>query len=73
MVLAVHNHKQLDVVSWQDKKLVTLLSTAVDVWAPNVHVLHKILGLYGKLLIPSSVIYVAYQEFMRGVDVTDEL
>ena len=39
MVIWNHIHRQMGVVSWQDKKLVTLLSTAAAPWEPNSKVL----------------------------------
>ena len=63
----------MGVVSWQDKKLVTLLSTAAAPWAPNCTVLRRIPGLRGQLKVPSSPMHRQYVEYMRGVDVTDQL
>lgn len=63
----------MGVVSWQDKKLVTLLSTAAAPWEPNSKVLRRIPGLQGQLVVPSSPMHRQYVEYMRGVDVTDQL
>jgi len=73
MLIKNHIHKQMGVVSWQDKKLVTLLSTAAPPWEPNTKVLRRILGLRGQLIVPSSPMHRQYVEYMRGVDVTDQL
>ena len=73
MVMWTHVHRQMGVVSWQDKKLVTLLSTAAAPWEPNSKVLRRIPGLLGQLVVPSSPMHRQYVEYMRGVDVTDQL
>ena len=73
MVIWNHIHRQMGVVSWQDKKLVTLLSTAAAPWEPNSKVLRRIPGLHGQLVVPSSPMHRQYVEYMRGVDVTDQL
>ena len=73
MVIWNHVHRQMGVVSWQDKKLVTLLSTAAAPWEPNSKVLRRIPGLTGQLVVPSSPMHRQYVEYMRGVDVTDQL
>ena len=73
MVIWNHVHRQMGVVSWQDKKLVTLLSTAAAPWEPNTKVLRRIPGLHGQLMVPSSPMHRQYVEYMRGVDVTDQL
>lgn len=73
MLIRTHVHRQMGVVSWQDKKLVTLLSTATAPWAPNTKVLRRVVGLQGQLVVPSSPMHQQYVEYMRGVDVTDQL
>jgi hypothetical protein len=73
MVIWNHVHRQMGVVSWQDKKLVTLLSTAAAPWEPNSKVLRRIPGIQGQLVVPSSPMHRQYIEYMRGVDVTDQL
>lgn len=73
LLIRVHDHRQMAVVSWQDKCLVTLLSTAASPWEPGVSVLRRIPGMRGQLKVPSSPIHVQYQEYMRGVDVTDQI
>ena len=73
MLIRTHVHRQMGVVSWQDSKLVTLISTAAPPWAPEVTVLRRIPGLRGQLLVPSSPMHVQYTEYMRGVDVTNQL
>ena len=73
MVIKVHDHRQMAVVSWQDKCLVTLLSTAANPWEPGVVVLRKLKGMRGQLVVPSSPIHTQYQEYMRGVDVSDQI
>lgn len=73
MLLRTHVHRQMGVVSWQDKKLVTLLSTAAPPWAPNTKVLRRIPGMTGQLIVPSLPMVTQYIEYMRGVDVTDQL
>jgi hypothetical protein len=45
MLIRTHVHRQMGVVSWKDKKLVTLLTTATTPWEPNVQVLRRIRGL----------------------------
>jgi hypothetical protein len=57
MLIRTHVHRQMGVLSWQDKKLVTLLSTTAPLWAPNVKAPRRIPGLRGKLLVPSSSMY----------------
>lgn len=69
----MHVHKQMGVVSWQDKQIVTILSTAAAPWEPGVSVLRRVVGLKGKLVVPSSPMHTQYVEYMRGVDVTDQL
>jgi len=73
MLIRTHIHRQIGVVSWQDKKLVTLLSTAVPPWTPGVSVLRHVSGIRGQLIIPSSLMHTSYVEYMRGMDVTDHL
>ena len=73
MVIWNHVHRQMGVVSWQDKKLVPLLSTAAAPWEPNNKVLRRIPGLTGQLVVPSSPMHRQYVEYMRGVDVADQL
>ena len=73
MVIWTHVHRQMGVVSWQDKKMVTLLSTAAAPWEPNTKVLRRIPGLKGQLVVPSSPMHRQYVEYMRGVDVADQL
>ena len=60
-------------ISWQDKQLVILLSTAANPWAPNVTVLRRRRGRAGQQVVPSTPVHLQYQENMRGVDVTDML
>ena len=73
MLIWNHVHRQMGVVSWQDKKLVTLHSTAAAPWEPNSKVLRRIPGLRGPLVVLSSPMHRQYVEYMRGVDVTDQL
>ena len=73
MLIRNHVHRQMGVVSWQDKKMVTLLSTAAAPWEPNTQVLRRIPGMRGQLIVPSSPMHRQYVEYMRGVDVTDQL
>ena len=73
MLIRNHVHRQMGVVSWQDKKLVTLFSTAAAPWEPNTKVLRRVDGLRGRLIVPSSPMHRQYVEYMRGVDVTDQL
>ena len=73
MLIRVHVHRQIGCVSWQDSKLVTLISTAAPPWAPDVSVLRRVPGLRGQLRVPSSPMHLQYMEDMRGVDVTDQL
>ena len=73
MLIRTHVHRQMGVLSWQDKKLVTILSTAVPPWAPGVSVLRREKGRSGRLIVPSSPMHTQYTEYMRGVDVTDQL
>jgi hypothetical protein len=60
-------------ISWQDKELVTLLSTAANSWAPNVTVLRRKRGRAGEQVLPSTPVHIQYQENMRGLDITDML
>ena len=73
MVIRTHNHRQMGVVSWQDKCLVTLLSTAASPWEPGLSVLRRVPGMRGQLVVPASPILLQYQEYMRGVDVGDQI
>ena len=73
MVIWTHVHRQMAVVSWQDKKLVTLLSRATSPWEPNTSVLRRIPGRRGQVEVPSSPMHRQYVEYMRGVDVADQL
>ena len=73
MLIRTHVHRQMGVVSWQDTKLVTLLSTAAPPWALRIQVLRQKKGLRGRLILPSSPMHTQYVEYMRGVDVTDQL
>lgn len=73
MLIRTHVHRQMGVVSWQDSKLVTLISTAAPPWAPEVTVLRRIPGLRDQLIVPSSPMHVQYTEYMQGVDVTGQL
>lgn len=73
MLIRTHVFRQMGVVSWQDSKFVTLLSTAAAPWEPNVKVLRRIEGLRGQLVVPSSPMHCHYVEYMRGVDVTDQI
>lgn len=70
MLLRTHVHRQIGCVSWQDSKLVTLISTAAAPWAPGVTVLRRVPGVQGQLKVSSSPMYLQYMEYMRGVDVT---
>jgi len=47
MLIRTHIHRQIGVMSWQNKKLVTFLSTAVALWPLGVTVLRRILGIRG--------------------------
>ena len=51
----------------------TLISTAAPPWAPEVTVLRRIPGLRGQHIVPSLPMHIQYMEYMRGVDVTDQL
>jgi hypothetical protein len=74
MLIRTHIHRQMGVVSWQDKKLVTLLSIATPPWEPNMKVLQRgIPCVSSQLIVPSSPMHKQYVEYMRGVDVTDHL
>ena len=73
MLIRTHVHRQMGVLSWQDSKLVTILSTAASPWAPNVFVLRREKGRREQLIVPSSPMHTQYVEYMRGVDVTDQL
>lgn len=73
MLIRMHAHRQMGVVSWQNKKLVTLLSTAAAPWQPGMNVLRRITGLKGQLVVPSSPMHTQYVEYMRGADVIDQL
>ena len=73
MVIWNDVHRHMGVVSWQDKKMVTLLSTTAAPCEPNTKVLRRIPGLQGQLVVPSSPMHRQYVEYMRGVDVTNQL
>jgi hypothetical protein len=60
----MHKRQHMVDVSWQDKELVTMLSTAPDAWMPNVTVKRRKRG---------QLVYIQYHAFMRGIDVTDQL
>lgn len=73
MLIRTHVHRQMGVVSWQDSKLVMLISTAAPPWAPDVTVLRSIPGLRGQLIVPSLPMHVQYTKYMRSVNVIDQL
>jgi len=73
MLIRTYVHRQMGVANWKDKKLVTLLNTATTPWEPNVQVLRRMKGLHGQLIVPFSPMHKKYVEYMRGVDVTDQL
>jgi hypothetical protein len=50
-----------------------MLATAADPWSPDSWVLRRRKGHYGQWEVPTTPIHLMYQEFMRGVDVTDQL
>jgi hypothetical protein len=74
MLIRTHVHRQMGVVSWQDKKLVTLLSTTIPPWEPNVKVFYRgVDSVQGQLVVPSSPMHKQYVEYVRGVDIIDHL
>ena len=73
LIIRMHRHRQMACLSWQDSDMVFMLTTAADPWSPDSWVLRRRKGHYGQWEVPSSPIHLMYQEFMRGVDVTDQL
>jgi hypothetical protein len=73
LVMKIHDRRHMVGISWQDKELVTLLSTAANPWAPNIIVLRRKRGRASQQVLPSTPVHIQYQENMRGVDVTDIL
>jgi hypothetical protein len=73
LVLKMHRHRQMTAVSWQDSDLVSMLSTSKDAWHPNLNVLCREKGRRYRMVVPSTPIQREYEEFMRGVDVSDHL
>ena len=64
VLISMHIHRQIGVVSKQNKKLVMLLSTTAAPWEPSAKVLHHIPGLIGQLIVPSSWMHHQYVEYM---------
>jgi hypothetical protein len=60
-------------LTWRDSDTVFMLATAADPWSPDLWVLRCRKGHSGQWEVPSTSIHMMYQEFMRGVDVTDQL
>lgn len=73
IVIKMHRNRHMVAISWQDKELVTMLSTGADAWSPDVVVLRRKRGRAGRMVVPSTPVHLQYQTFMRGVDVTDQL
>jgi hypothetical protein len=73
VVIKMHQSRQITAISWQDHKLVSMLSTAADAWAPETTVLRREKGKRMREKVPSTPVHVQYTEFMRGVDVADQL
>jgi hypothetical protein len=71
LVIKMHKHRQMTVMSWQDNNIVNLLSTKQDAWRPNCTIVRKERGRRFAMLVPSSPVQQEYEEFMRGIDMTD--
>jgi hypothetical protein len=41
VVIRMHRHRQMCALSWQDAKLVTMISTASDAWKPDVTMMRR--------------------------------
>jgi hypothetical protein len=52
---------------------VTMVSTAADAWEPGVVVMRREKGRAIWQEVPSTPVHIQYQEFMRGIDVIDQL
>ena len=68
LVIKMHKHRQMTVMSWHDNNIVNLLSTKQDAWRPNCSVVRKERGRRFAMVVPSSPILQEYEEFMRGID-----
>lgn len=53
--------------------MVFMLATAADPWSPDTWVQRRRKGHSGQWDVPTTPIHLMYQEFMCGVDVTDQL
>ena len=73
LVIKIHRHRQMTAILWHDSDVLGMLSTGADAWTPNLNVLRRERGKMNKMVVPSTPIHLEYQEFMRGVDVTDQL
>ena len=73
LIIRMHRHRQMACLSWRDSDTVFMLVTAADPWSPDSWVLRRRKGHSGQWEVPSTPIHLMYQEFMRGVDVTDQL
>jgi hypothetical protein len=58
LLIKMHKHRQM-------------LSTKQDAWQPNCSVVQKERGRRLAMVVPSSPVQQEYEEFMRGIDVTD--
>ena len=73
LVIRMHRYHQMCFVSWQDAKLVTMVSTVADAWEPSVVVMWPKKGRAIRQEVLNTPVHIQYQEFMRGIDVTDQL
>lgn len=73
MIIRVHKDRQIACMSWHDSNVVFFLSTACDPWAPRQWALRRRKGHAGQWDVPSSPMHKLYEQYMRGVDVTDQL
>jgi hypothetical protein len=73
LVIKMHRHRQMAVVSWQDFDMLSLLSIKKDAWVSHLNVLQRKRGQRHQMVVPSIPIYREYGDFMRGLDVTDHL
>jgi hypothetical protein len=69
----MHKHRQIVALSWQDKKVVSFLSTASHAWQPGNTVDRRIWRKQFPEKVPTIHVHLQYQEMMRGFDVTDQL
>ena len=73
ILIKMHRLRQMVAVSWQEKKIVTFLSTSEAGWRPGVKVQRRTRGKEKPVFVPSTPVHLEYQQMMRGVDATDQI